>query len=347
MEYGAWLCAWYEANKRDMPWRHTSDPYGIWVSEIMLQQTQVDTVIPYYQRFMERFPDMKTLAAAELEEVYACWQGLGYYRRAENLHKGARMMVDQFGGVFPRDRQEAAKVPGIGAYTLGAVFSIAFDEPLPAVDGNVMRVLARQFKMSEDIAETKVRKVFEERIPALMAGQRPSVFNQAMMELGALICTPQSPKCCQCPMKAVCKAYLDGTISRYPVKTRKTKPAEECFKALILMCGESFWMEKRPKEGLLADLWAFPLLDGVAWQRLEISSHRCHALRPVSHVFTHRRWRLEPFVVLLDSVSELERYPVSKDSGRFVSVEDILALPVATAFRKVTGQLGDFSVPRK
>lgn len=337
MTYSEMLCKWFESNQRDMPWRHSKDPYMIWVSEIMLQQTQVDTVIPYYLRFIERFTDINTLAGASLEEVFALWQGLGYYRRAENLHKGAQMLVNRHGGVFPRNRQEASKIPGIGAYTLGAVFSIAFNEPLPAVDGNVMRVLSRQFMIDADIANPSNKAVFEDLAMEHM-GKNPGTFNQAMMELGALVCTPRNPRCDRCPMNSLCLAFKAGKTLDYPKKTKKPKPQVQIYRALILKWQNTVWMEKRPQDGLLAGLWGFPLIDEAQWDKWVSRPKAVKALKNVQHVFTHLKWQLKPVILELDSGAIPDDSPITLDQGRFVAFEELDQIPIATAFRKVTDQ---------
>ncbi len=338
MTYSEILCYWFEANKRDMPWRQTKDPYKIWVSEIMLQQTQVDTVIPYYLRFIERFPDINTLAGASLEEVFALWQGLGYYRRAEYLHRGAQMIVNRHGGVFPRNRLEASKIPGIGAYTLGAVFSMAFNEPLPAVDGNVMRVLSRQFMIDADIANPSARAGFEELAIQHM-GKDPGTFNQAMMELGALVCTPRNPQCDRCPMSSMCQAFKADKALDYPKKSKKPRPQVQIYRALILKWQNAVWMEKRPQDGLLAGLWGFPLINEAQWDKWMTKPKAVKDLKPVQHVFTHLKWRLMPVILELDSDAMPEDCPIASDQGRYVALEELDQIPIATAFRKITDQI--------
>ncbi len=336
MSYGKSLNHWFINHQREMPWRKTKDPYLIWVSEVMLQQTQVDTVIPYYLRFCERFPTMETLASSSLEEVLTLWRGLGYYRRAENLHKGVKKIVHEHKGCFPDSLKDLAGIPGIGAYTAGAILSIAFNQPVAAVDGNVMRILARQFAISEDIGRSKAVKVFEKLVLELMEGE-PSVFNQAMMELGALICTPRNPNCPQCPVKSECQAYAQGNPEAYPVKSKKEKPAEETYVALILKKGKTYHMEKRPDQGLLANLWGFPLLEGALYEELSALGQ---PLSPVSHVFTHRKWLLKPVILEYteDNIALL-REVLKGEIEEFFSMEEIQQLPIGTAFLKIISQI--------
>lgn len=344
MDFADRLCRWFLENKRDMPWRLTRDPYRIWVSEIMLQQTQVDTVIPYYERFMERFSDLETLAGASLEEVLALWQGLGYYKRAENLHRGARYIMEQHGGRFPDDPAALRRVPGIGAYTAGAILSIAFGVPAAAVDGNVMRVLSRVFLMEEDVGRTKSRAAFESRVRQLIKGD-PGIFNQAMMELGALICTPKSPRCQDCPVSSFCQAHSRHVEEQYPVKTQKPKPLTEQYQVLVIRRGGRYWMEKRPQGGLLAELWGFPLISEEQWTAVEsrVNCKRC--LKRVCHVFTHRRWELNPVLMELEDGKVPEFLPINfdvpPDRGGFFTLEQMRQLPVPTAFRKIIRQLDD------
>ncbi len=336
LEYAESLNQWFLQYQRKMPWRLTHDPYCIWVSEIMLQQTQVETVIPYYERFMERFPTLQALAEADLEEVFYFWKGLGYYRRAENIHKGARMIVDELGGCFPETRESLAEIPGIGPYTIGAISSIAYNLPVPAVDGNVMRILSRQFALSEDISKPKARKTFEALVLQLMKGE-PRIFNQAMMELGALICLPKSPKCEICPQKYLCKAFAQGEAEAYPVKSKKPRPLEEEYAALIIQKDNSYLLEKRPAHGLLANLWGLPIIEASA---LSGELGEFEALEPVSHVFTHRKWLLRPFKIRYSAHTEALLGKYSKSCNhQFFTLESLKELPIATAFQKVIDQL--------
>lgn len=342
MNYANQLLEWFDENKREMPWRKTSDPYGIWVSEVMLQQTQVDTVIPYYMSFMERFPTIHDLAIASLEEVHTYWQGLGYYRRAENLQKGAKMVDERWGGIFPKDPKLVKEIPGIGPYTLGAICSIAFRIPLPAVDGNVMRILSRQFRISDDIAVAKSRKVFEEKVMELMPDD-PNRFNQALMELGALICTPKNPKCENCPVRNLCEAHLHHCEEAYPVKTKKVAKQEEYYKVLLIRKGHRIGMEKRPESGLLANLWGFPMIDLSTWENSELSTLQAHSLDQVTHIFTHKKWLMTPIEIQWSQKLEklLGEVLGSKPELSFVSNEERNALPVATAFKKIVKTLDE------
>ena len=228
------LLAWYDENKRDLPWRGDHpDPYQVWVSEIMLQQTRVAAVMPYYRAWMEELPTVEALAAADEERLMKLWQGLGYYSRARNLQRAARMIMENFGGRFPESRSDLLSLPGVGEYTAGAVASIAFGRQVPAVDGNVLRVAARVADIREDIMDTKVRASFQALMEAAMPADRPGIFNQALMDLGAMVCVPKAaPECGRCPLAELCEANRLGVQSQLPVRRKKTaRRVEELFTA--------------------------------------------------------------------------------------------------------------------
>ncbi len=336
MTYADLLLEWYQENKRDLPWRRTKDPYCIWVSEIMLQQTQVATVIPYYYAFLDRFPSVKDLANASLEEVHTYWQGLGYYRRGENLWRGAKLIVDKWGGRFPSDKELIKEIPGIGPYTLGAISSIAFNIPLPAVDGNVMRILSRQFCIEADISIAKNRRIFEDEVMELMP-EHPSIFNQALMELGALVCTPKNPKCSICPMKVLCEGYKTNSQEVYPIKAKKIKQVEEVYKVLVVKKGNRLGLVKRGSEGLLANLWGFPMVKEEEWGRLGLDERKGTGLNKITHIFTHRKWQMYP--VLLDWSKPLEEALIKnmKMEGKmqYVEIAHMGEFPIATAYIKI------------
>lgn len=259
------LLDWYDVNKRDLPWRRSRDPYHIWVSEIMLQQTRVDTVIPYFHRFIERFPTIEALADAPEDDVLKCWEGLGYYSRARNLQSAARQITEQYGGVMPSGKEEVAGLKGVGPYTAGAIRSIAFNIPAAAVDGNVMRVLSRYFLIEDDIMKIKTRTRMEELVLTLVPEGRASDFTQALMELGALICTPKSPKCLVCPVMEHCAGRLEGKEESLPVKTKAKPPRPEHRLAAIVegtgVHEGKILIRKRPVSGLLAGMWELPHIE--------------------------------------------------------------------------------------
>ncbi|QHT59773.1 A/G-specific adenine glycosylase [Paenibacillus lycopersici] len=256
------LLTWYLGHKRDLPWRLNRDPYRVWVSEIMLQQTRVDTVIPYYERFMAKFPTAAALAMAPEAEVLKCWEGLGYYSRARNLQAGAREVLARHGGVVPDDKEAVSALRGVGPYTAGAIMSIAFNRPEPAVDGNVMRVLSRYFCLEEDIAKPATRVNIEKLAASLIPDGSAGDFNQALMELGALVCTPKSPGCLTCPVMMHCEGRMAGKEHILPIKTKAKPPRRETrIAALVTGSGEhagKLLVRQRPESGLLAQMWELP-----------------------------------------------------------------------------------------
>lgn len=251
---------WYEKEKRNLPWRVNLDPYRIWISEIMLQQTRVDTVIDYYYRFMEWFPTIQALAEAPEDKLLKAWEGLGYYSRARNLKIAAQQIMSEFNGKMPETITEIRQLKGIGPYTAGAIGSIAFQLPEPAIDGNVMRVVSRLFQISDDIAKASSRKVFEQAMYQIIDKKRPGDFNQALMDLGSGTCTPTSPKCEKCPIQSYCLSYEKNTMTDFPVKSKKVKPKDVYYLAgIIENKQQEFLLNQRESTGLLANMWLFPI----------------------------------------------------------------------------------------
>lgn len=302
------LVAWYRKNKRDLPWRKSDDPYHIWVSEVMLQQTQVETVLRYYDRFLQRFPDIKSLAEASLAEVLKMWEGLGYYARARNLHKAAQMVAENSAGVLPGGHDELLAIPGIGPYTAAAVASIAFDENYPVVDGNVVRVLARVLRIEAPPAEVEAKSQILSAAWNFLPERQVGDFNQAMMELGATICTPARPKCAECPVNCQCLAYktMDDP-SLLPVKRRqKERPHYDIGVGIVWNDGKIL-IDQRPENGLLGGLWEFPGGQQEAGETLEQCVEReirdeldirIRVERPfmtVDHAYTHFKITLHAF----------------------------------------------------
>jgi A/G-specific adenine glycosylase len=290
------LLAHFDAHQRDMPWRDTSESYAIWVSEVMLQQTRVDTVRRYYERWMERFPTIEALADADLDDVLREWQGLGYYSRARNLHRAARLVRERHGGVLPGDLASLRALPGVGEYTAGAVASIAFGIAAPAVDGNVRRVLSRLHDL-EDPTASELRAIAAGMVPP----DRPGDFNQALMELGATICTPRSPDCRACPLREGCRARALGTQAQRP-RSRRGKPLpEESVRCVVLLRdAEEVLLVRRPDRGLLAGLWEFPAADTPLMAELRSAARPIAVLVPVVHVFSHRKVTYRPTLHLLE-----------------------------------------------
>lgn len=252
---------WYHKEKRNLPWRATNDPYAIWISEIMLQQTRVETVIGYFYRFMEQFPTIQDLAAAEEQKLLKVWEGLGYYSRARNLKAAAQQIVAEFDGEMPQSIEEIRSLKGIGPYTAGAIGSIAFGLPEPAIDGNVMRVVSRLFCIEADIAKASSRRPFDEAMRTIISPDEPGEFNQALMDLGSRICTPTTPKCEECPINQYCLAYAENRQTDFPVKSKKAKPKDVYYIAGAIEDQGSFLLVQRPETGLLASMWHFPLVE--------------------------------------------------------------------------------------
>ncbi|MDX8047657.1 A/G-specific adenine glycosylase [Gracilibacillus sp. S3-1-1] len=298
------LITWFEEEQRMLPWRENQDPYRVWVSEIMLQQTKVDTVIPYFNNFMEKFPTVTALAEAPEQDVLKAWEGLGYYSRARNLQTAVREVVEQYDAKVPDDPKQFGDLKGVGPYTQGAVLSIAFDKAEPAVDGNVMRVLSRVLLIEEDIAKPKTRKTFEAAVRELISQENPSAFNQGLMELGALVCTPTKPSCLLCPVQEHCIAYREGVEQTLPIKKKKVKQSFRSYFALVLEDeAGNILLEQRPSEGLLAQLWQFPMVDtkevdeqhlaAYIQEKFQIEIVSTKDLEPVKHVFSHLTWHLD------------------------------------------------------
>ncbi|MEM1032701.1 MAG: A/G-specific adenine glycosylase [Myxococcota bacterium] len=297
------LTEWYRRHRRDLPWRRTRDPYAIWVSEIMLQQTRVDTVVPFYRRFLSRFPTVDALATAPLDDVLTHWQGLGYYRRARQLHAAAGQVVADHGGAFPRTADGLRRLAGIGPYTAGAIASIAFEAPAPLVDGNVARVLARQFGIDGDIKQGRTQRALWRQAGALVAhATSPGAFNQALMELGATVCTPRAPRCGDCPVADPCFARTHDAVARLPVVGKKKAPAVVSWVAAVVLHPRSqrVVLAQRQAEGLFGGLWEPPMVEAndpaAARAALErLGAPRATDLREVAtvtHRLTHRRFEV-------------------------------------------------------
>ncbi len=302
------LLTWYKESKRDLPWRKNKDPYRIWVSEIMLQQTKVDTVIPYYERFLKRFPTIEHLSEAKEEEVLKLWEGLGYYSRAKNLWLGVKEVKESYGGQVPNAKQEMLSLPGIGPYTAGAILSIAYEKKVPAVDGNVMRVIARIFHLFEDITKAKTRMMIEQIVDTLIPEQGAGEFNQGLMELGAMVCTPKQPQCLLCPLVDICKGRKEGNQENLPVKSKKRAPRRVFRISLVLQYNDKLAIVKRPKEGLLANMYELPSLENdlpltieeweeAMFHRLGLMVHLKDEWINVQHTFSHIHWDLKIYKI--------------------------------------------------
>lgn len=299
------LLQWYDTNKRKLPWRDDPTPYRVWVSEIMLQQTRVEAVKPYFERFLNELPDLEALARASEDRLLKLWEGLGYYSRVRNLKKAAKVVMEQYGGVLPGDAKELKKLPGIGEYTAGAIASIAYGRPEPAVDGNVLRVLARLTADERDIREPMVKRLAAENLREIYPAGRCGDFTQALMELGATVCLPNgAPLCGQCPLASSCAAQRENRQSSLPVVSPKPARRTEEKTVFLILHGGKAALQKRPEKGLLAGLWEFPWAPGnlseqeaqkvlKAWGCSEVGLDRLPAAK---HVFTHVEWRMTGYL---------------------------------------------------
>ena len=298
------LLAWYDANARVLPWRGFHDAYRTWVSEAMLQQTRVETVLSYYERFLSRFPDLPALAAASEAEVLKEWEGLGYYSRARNLWKGAKQVVSEYGGILPRDPEKLRKISGIGPYTAGAIASIAYDVSVPAVDGNVIRVL-----------------------------ERPGDYNQAVMDLGATVCVPGTPDCSRCPLSAFCDAFRAGDASDLPVLPKARPQKVIPYAVLLIRSGDRILMRQRT-ERLLQGLWCFPMLEGTfsteelaeqVQKKLHLTCSNFMEVGSARHIFTHQIWQMQLYTMSAEASA-------SAPAGyEFIPLEQLFALPLPVA----------------
>ncbi len=336
------LLEWYEKNKRSLPWRENQEPYRVWISEIMLQQTRVEAVIPYYHRFMERFPTIAALAESQEEELLKYWEGLGYYSRAKNLRKAAQLICKDYQGQFPETFEEIRKLPGIGAYTAGAISSIAFGKAYAAVDGNVLRVVTRLTEKDQDIMEASFRKEVTKALEQIYPKKACAAFTQSLMELGAVVCVPNgNPKCVECPLALLCGAYQNKTQCRYPVKRKKAERKIEDKTVLLLKYQDKIAIRKRGTKGVLAGMWELPNLEGhqtdaEVCQWLAEQGIALHIAQNIldnrflaKHIFTHIEWRMECIAAECKTVS---------DENTFIWVTQAqlaneIALP--SAFKKV------------
>ncbi len=342
------LLRWYRAHRRDLPWRRTRDPYAIWISEAMLQQTRVETVLPYYQRFLQRFPDARALATADLDEVLSVWQGLGYYSRARNLRRAAQQLVAEHEGQLPEDADSLRRLPGVGRYTAGAIASIAFDRPEPVLDGNVTRVLARLLGIRAQVNRPEVSEQLWQAAAQLARGPHPGDLNQALMELGATVCLPKQPRCAGCPLTRHCDAYDRGDAAELPRKAPRPPPLPvRAVAALLLRRGKALAV-RRPPRGLLGGLWELPggelvgregLAAGLVRSLREAVALEVEAISgagSVEHVFTHRRLRLHLYRCQVQQGRVRRR---GFDAHRWLSPDGLRALPQGALTRKALARV--------
>lgn len=332
------LGAWFDAAKRDLPWRRTKDPYAIWLSEVMLQQTRVATVLDYYPRFLERFPTVKALAEADTEEVLGAWSGLGYYRRARALHLGAREVVARYGGKLPEEAAELRTVPGIGPYTAGAIASIAFGKKEPLVDGNVARVLARIFGLEVDVRSSRGQRELWKLAGELVPEEMPGRHNEALMELGATICLPGEPRCSQCPLHADCVAAQTGRQKELPVVAKKKAPRVVAMVALLARKEDEVLLGQRGPSGLFAKMWEPPMVEASGEPIESLRAHwgelrNMRALGEVRHVLTHRELRVRVMAAEMDAVLPEPKAPYVR--LEWVSPDELAGRGISTLARKV------------
>ena len=347
-EFNQSLLEWYDQNKRALPWRDGYDPYNVWISEVMSQQTRLETVIPYYLKFVEKYSSVATLAGANDEELLKLWEGLGYYSRARNLKNAANQIMEDFKGKFPEKISDIKSLKGVGDYTAAAIASIVYKQPEPAIDGNLIRVASRLFELDADISKTSSKKVFEEKLRMLISHEKPGDFNQAFMDLGSRICTPKIVRCKSCPIKKYCQSFSKNTMLNFPVKTKKLAQKDLYYIALAVCnsLGE-YHIKKRPKAGLLSEMWCFPLIEITKTEYNKIVKEnlppsipskwkkrvsRIRFQREFTHVFSHQKWHIalylakedESFVIREDSSEEFHL-----ETEKWLTIAEIKKLPLA------------------
>lgn len=348
------LIRWYRKNKRSLPWRDTGNPEDVWISEIMLQQTRVEAVKSYFIRFRSALPTLSSIACCEDDRLMKLWEGLGYYSRAKNIKRCAKLLLDEYGGRLPSDPEKLKKLPGIGPYTAGAIASIAYHVPVPAVDGNVLRVFARLTGDASDIACSETKRAFTEALQSFLwdcfarfgtleqsslSSFSVSDFNQALMELGALICIPNGvPLCQNCPLSTRCMAKKNKLETTLPVRSPKKKRKAEIRTVLFIRDGERFFLNKRPEKGLLAGLYEFPSCPGALKpeeaireaRRLGFTPLRIRAIPSGKHIFTHLEWHMNAFEI------QVAEFPDVLKQGILAKKEDFKSLAIPSAFRSFT-----------
>lgn len=303
------LLEWYPSHARQLPWRKEPTPYHVWVSEIMLQQTRVEAVKPFYARFMEALPDVQALAECEMDRLLKLWEGLGYYNRVRNMQIAAQTIMREYGGEIPADYEELLKLKGIGHYTAAAIASIAYGRPAAAVDGNVLRILMRVSEDPSDIAKQSVKTKVEQTLLPVIPADRAGMFTQAMMELGATVCVPNGePLCAECPWKGLCLAHAGGTTGQLPVKTKAKARRLEKKTVLVIRDGDRVLLQKRPQQGLLAGMYEFPSMEGYPSEKKVLDFVKEQGLSPIriqklpdaKHIFSHVEWQMHGYAVLVE-----------------------------------------------
>lgn len=342
------LAAWFDRECRDLPWRETGDPYKIWISEIMLQQTRVNNVILYYQNFIAAFPDIQTLAGADPGRVLKVWEGLGYYARARNIHKTAGIILREYHGIFPKEYQQIARLPGIGPYTAAAIASIAFQQQYAVVDGKVRRVLCRIFRVTDDPGSSQGKKLLQNWADNLLDRANPGIHNQALMELGALLCTPKNPQCKCCPLSGFCQACAAGEQHLFPIRIPAKKRPHYNIAAGIICKDDKILIAQRPEKGLLGGLWEFPggkqeknetLQDTVVREvreELDIQIRAERMVAKLNHQYTHFTITLHIFICTFVSGAP---QPLGCTDWRWVTVDELKNYPFPRANTKIIEKL--------
>jgi len=342
------LLVWYDQHARQLPWRGSADPYVVLVSEVMLQQTRVETVIPYFERWMQRFPTLASLAETQLQQVLAAWEGLGYYNRARNLQRAAQMVMNQFNGQIPADLPSLRQLPGVGRYTAGAIVSIAFGQPAPTLDGNIRRVLSRVFDVSEDARSPAGERILWSLAAGQLPADRPGDYNQALMDLGAVICTPKNPDCAACPLSHTCQAYALGNQTQRPVLTPRPKLPHITVAAAIIQRNGQVLITQRPPYGLLGGMWEFPggkqqpgesLPDCLQREIREELDAGIAVGAPAGvyrHAYTHFRLTLHAFYCRLVAG---EPRPLEVAALRWVQPNELSDYPMGKVDRQIALQL--------
>ena len=324
MEIKNELCAWFVSNHRKLPFRESKDPYAIWVSEIMAQQTRIETMLPYYERWMKDYPTIESLASAPLEKVLKSWEGLGYYNRARKLHEGAKQVVEQYQGQLPADVEELEKISGIGPYTAGAIASIAFGIPAPAVDGNVLRVITRLLEIDDDISKQTTVKKVKTIVREMMQGSNPSDFTQGLMELGALICMPQVILCKDCPLNQKCLGYAHQTQMNFPVKTKPKKAPVFNYQTLLIIKKHQILLSKDDRDGLMKGFYRLPQYETYDTNGYEY-------INEMKHVYSHKIWKMKIFQHQSGIIPN-DEYVI------WVDIDQLDQLPIIGAHLKILNQ---------
>ncbi len=346
------LLNWYTSNARKMPWRGHPDPYAVWVSEIMLQQTRVETVRPDFERWMQRFPTVRDLAAANLQEVLNLWEGLGYYSRARNLHRAAQRVVRDWQGDLPQDVRSLRSLPGIGPYTAGAIASLAFNQDEPVVDGNVARVLARLFNLEEPVDSATGKKLLWRIAAENLPAGRAAAYNQALMELGALICLPRKPQCAACPLRVHCAAFDRGVQDSLPVRKPRGRTPHYTVTAAVIRRNGRVLIAQRPQDGLLGGLWEFPggkleageslasCLQREIGEELGVAIQVGEKMGVYQHAYTHFKVTLHAFACTL--IDEQEPQALEAADLRWVAAGDLAGFPMGKIDRQIAQQVIQF-----